>query len=379
SGNILRLQQLFSQGAASPLDASDTGWTLLHYALSAGQLPTVKFLKDAGADTRAESLSREKPMDVAWNRIFSRCLDKTSELLLRHIFDDDAQLDERQFTTLHKIVLGMIGKSLVDELEVTTAYINHPDSSGNTPLAWACARGDHDSVVLLLEHGASIDIPNEVNAQPIHLAAQIGNTTTIRTLVKAGADINAIVNRTHMTPIHYAAEYQDDSQQIQSLAELGTRIDGRDYLGWTPLHWASLGGHVLNLKALLHCGADLNARTLDGNAAILLAVANNSHECLRLLIQAGADCSVVRDSQWNILHYAAIGGSVETLRSLKGADLSTIDLHHLRTNDTHQSVADMLDARLEALANLLDDKDIHDAWKNAWDKLTPHHCSGTGA
>ncbi|KAL8965609.1 MAG: hypothetical protein Q9183_003764 [Haloplaca sp. 2 TL-2023] len=378
SGNVLRLQQLFSQGAASPLDASDTGWTLLHYALSAGQLPTVKFLKDAGADTRAESLSREKPIDVAWNRILSGCLDETSELLLRNIFDDHAQLDERQFTALHKIVLGMIGKNLVDELEVTTAYIDHSDSSGNTPLAWACARGDHDSVVLLLKHGASINVPNQVNAQPIHLAAQTGNTTTIQALVKEGADVNAMVDRTQMTPIHYAAEYQDDSQQIQSLAELGAQIDGRDYLGWTPLHWASWRGHVLSSSALLDCGADVNAKTLDGNAAIMLAVANNSHQCVRLLLEAGADCSVVRDSQWNILHYAAIGGSVETLRSLEVADLSTVDLQHLRTNDTHQNVEDMLDARLEALSNLLDDKDTHDEWKCAWDKLTSHYCSGTG-
>ncbi|KAI4261851.1 MAG: hypothetical protein L6R42_002954, partial [Xanthoria sp. 1 TBL-2021] len=350
SGNICRLQQLFIQGSASPLDASDTGWTLLHYALSAGQLPTVKFLKDAGADVRAESTSRETPVDVAWNRILSGCLDEGSEFLLRDVFDDDAELDERQFTTLHKIVLGMIGKSLADELEVTTAYINATDRSGNTPLAWASARGDHSSVVLLLEHGASLRIANDLNSQPIHLAAQTGNITTIRALVQAGANVNAMVRQTHMTPIHYAAEYQDNSEQILGLVNLGAHIDGMDYMSWTPLHWASWRGHLSSLKALLQCGADVNSRTLDGNASVMLAVANNSHECVRELIDAGADCSIVRHSQWNILHYAAIGGSVDTLRSLSLADLSAIDLQDLRTKDTGQSVADMLHARLEALS-----------------------------
>ena len=139
SGNISRLQQLFSSGNASPMDASDTGWSLLHYALTAGQLSTAKFLKDAGADIHAESAGRETPFDVSWNRILSGYLDTQSELLLRDVFNEDDELDRRQFTPLHKIVLEMIGKSLADELEISTARIDALDNSGYTPLAWASA------------------------------------------------------------------------------------------------------------------------------------------------------------------------------------------------------------------------------------------------
>ncbi|KAL8753334.1 MAG: hypothetical protein Q9184_005457 [Pyrenodesmia sp. 2 TL-2023] len=367
SGNIRRLQQLFVLGGASPLDASDTGWTLLHYALSAGQHSTAKFLKDAGADVRAESASRVTPVDVAWNCILSGCLDEKSEHLLRNVFDNDAQLDERQFTTLHKIVLGMIGNDLACELEVTTAHINAVDNSGNTPLAWASARGDHRSVVSLLEHGASLNIANDLGAKPIHLAAQTGNIPTIRALVQAGADVNSVVRQTLMSPIHYAAEYQDSSEKIHGLVDLGAHINGRDYMGWTPLHWSSWRGHLSSLNALLTCGADIMARTLDGNASIMLAVANNSHECVHRLIEVGADCSIVRGSQWNILHYAALGGSVNTLRSLAKADLSGVDLEGLRTQDTDQSVADMLRARLESLS-MADDTDP-EAWKLTWDEM----------
>ena len=366
SGNIDRLQQLFMLGDASPLDASDTGWTLLHYALTAGQLPTAKFLKDAGADVHAESATRETPADVAWNRILSGCLDETSEHLLRNVFNDDALLDGRQFTTLHKIVLGIIEKSLADELEVTTAHVNVIDSSGYTPLAWASARGDHISVALLLEHGASLNIANDVNAKPIHLAAQTGNIDTIRCLVEHGAEINDAVRQSQMTPIHFAAEYQNKYAHILGLESLGARIEGRDYLSWTPLHWASWRGHLASLDALLDCGADVNAKTLDGNASIILAVANNSHDCVQRLIRAGADCSVVRESQWNVLHYAAIGGTVDTLFSLSEADLRALDVRELRTKDTCQSVDDMLNARLIALKDYPVQRD---AWKQAWDTL----------
>ncbi|KAL9628800.1 MAG: hypothetical protein Q9204_005655 [Flavoplaca sp. TL-2023a] len=279
-GNIRRLQQLFIQGSASPLDASDTGWTLLHYALSAGQLPTVKFLKDCGADVCAESTSRETPIEVAWNQILSGCLDERSELFLRDVFDNDPELDERQFTALHKI--------------------------------------------------------------PIHLAAQTGNIATSRALVHAGAEINTVVYRTQITPTHYAAEYQNCFELIQGLTELGAWIDG----------------HLFSLQALLQCGADVNSQTLDGNTAILLAVANNSHERVQMLIQAGADCSVVRHN---------------TVHSLKSADISTVDLQHLRTRDTGQSVADMLDARLKS-TTADDSTEAHDAWKRAWDNLTTSSC-----
>ena len=111
------------------LDASDTGWTLLHYALTAGQL---KFLKDASEDVRVESARRDTPAKIAWDRILSGRLDGKSENLLREVFGDDSSLDERQSTTLYKIALGMIGKHLADELELTTAHINAIDSLGNT-------------------------------------------------------------------------------------------------------------------------------------------------------------------------------------------------------------------------------------------------------
>ena len=334
-----------------------------------GSSPRRSFSKDAGADVHAESSRRDTLAEIAWNRILSGCLDGESENLLREVFADDSNLDERQFTTLHKIILGMIGKNLADELEVTTGHINAIDSSGNTPLAWATARGDHKSVGLLVEHGASLSIANNVDEEPIHLAAQTGNINTIKILIKAGADVNSMVRHTKMTPIHYAAEYRDSSEHILALARLGALINGEDYMGWTPLHWASWRGHLVCLNALLDCGASVNAKTHDGNASIMLAVANNSHACVQTLIKVGADCSVVRDSQWNVLHYAAIGGSVDTVCSLAKADLSGIDLQELRTKDTGQTVDEMLCARIDALSMAEDCSTQRGAWQHAWDNM----------
>lgn len=370
SGNIRRLEQLFRSGEASPLDASDTGWTLLHYALVAGQLRTAKFLTDAGADVYAESMRRETPFDLAWNRILSGYLAHSSKLLLRDIFSDVDHLDERQFTTPHKIVLGLIGRDLASELEVSTANIDSLDNSGYSPLAWAAARGDVKCIRTLLDYGASLSTTNDLGYQPIHLAAQSGNVETVGTLVDAGADINAEVRETFMTPMHYAAEYQDSSEHVNGIANLGARIEARDYMMWTPLHWASWRGHSFSLDMLIERGADVFARTHDGNAAIMLATANNSANCIPSLIKAGADCKVVRDSGWNVLHYAALGGTVHTLDVLAAGDLSDIDVHHQRTTDTQQSVSDMVAQRLAAMDDAGEDKQTNRvAWQSAWKRL----------
>ncbi|KAM3416273.1 hypothetical protein BST61_g7879 [Cercospora zeina] len=366
SGDNGRLRQMFENGEASPYDATDTGWTTLHYALMAGQLHTAKFLKDIGADVNAESLRRETPFDIAWNRILSGYLNHDSELVLRSIFNETEQLDSRRFTILHKIVLGLIGRELREELELSSANINTKDGTGYTPLAWAAARGDNGSVEILLEYGASVAMTNNVNLQPIHLAAQTGNTETLRILIKSGADINIQTPDTKMTPLHEAVETQDNPEHVQGLLELGAQIDTRDFCGWTPLHWCCWRGYLQNLITLLASGADIHARTHDGNAALMLAVANNSANCIPALLAAGAETKITKANGWSILHYAAVGGKVETLRALAKADLSRCDLYGQRTADTKQSVHDMLSNRLVALE--LKAEELREV-QNAWDVL----------
>ncbi|CAK1365360.1 unnamed protein product [Cercospora beticola] len=363
SGDNGRLRQMFENGEASPYDATDTGWTLLHYALMAGQLHTAKFLTDAGADPHANSLRNETPYSIAWNRLLAGGLNRESELALRSIFNDTEQLDSRRFTMLHKIVLGLFGRGLREELEAATASINVRDGTGYTPLAWAAARGDKDSVQTLLEHGASVTMTNNVHHQPIHLAAQTGNVETVRTLIQHGADINARAQDTLMSPLHEGVGTKDDREHVQGLIYLGAEVEGLDFCGWTPLHWCCWRGYLQNLTALLDSGANVHARTNDGNAPLMLAVANNSVNCIPALVAAGAETKVVKNNGWSLLHYAAVGGKVETLRALAKADLSRCDLYNQRTVDTKQSVHDMFSNRLAALEHRPDElREIQDAW-----------------
>ncbi|KAF2224518.1 ankyrin repeat-containing domain protein [Elsinoe ampelina] len=369
NGNLPRLKQLFLEGRGSLFDASDTGWTLLHYATVAKQLEVIKFLKDAGADPHAEADRRETPFDVAWNRILSGSLDQESELHLREVFNDSHGLDHRQFTVLHKIVLGLIHKDLRAELDASTAMIDVVDGTGYTALAWASARGDLHATSLLLEYGASSSTTTDMHELPIHLASQTGSLQVAQALVDASANVNARVWQTHMTPLHFAAEYQNSAGMIQGLVAIGAQIEARDWKGWTPLHWASWRGHTKSLQALLDLGADPNEETDDGSSAVLLAVANNSHECLDRLIRSGSDCCVVRNSGWNLLHYAAVGGTSETLRCLNSGTLFGINIETAKTLDTEQTVQDMYEARMQGMLNEASGRHCEQRWETAWEDL----------
>lgn len=67
--------------------------------------------------------------------------------------------------------------------------INHRDDLGRTPI-FDVIRRDGD-VSLLIEMGADIEVVSDMGEMPIHAAAGRGRKKALRTLLKAGADVNA--------------------------------------------------------------------------------------------------------------------------------------------------------------------------------------------
>lgn len=138
--------------------------------------------------------------------------------------------------------------------------INQQTSLGMTPLHLAAYLGDSKAVQSLIEAGATIDLADRAGATALHRAAQGGDKTCVRALIKAGANVHA-TDVEQNTPLHYAAEYNAIAA-AKVLLENGADAKQACRLGHTALHRLA-HQHDKNCKdfaeLLVKAGADSNA------------------------------------------------------------------------------------------------------------------------
>ncbi|XP_058419842.1 DNA-binding protein RFXANK isoform X2 [Diceros bicornis minor] len=116
--------------------------------------------------------------------------------------------------------------------------INKPDERGFTPLIWASAFGEIETVRFLLEWGADPHILAKERESALSLASTGGYTDIVGLLLERDVDINIY-----------------------------------DWNGGTPLLYAVRGNHVKCVEALLARGADLTTEADSGYTPMDLAVA----------------------------------------------------------------------------------------------------------
>uniref|UniRef100_A0A669QA12 Regulatory factor X associated ankyrin containing protein n=1 Tax=Phasianus colchicus TaxID=9054 RepID=A0A669QA12_PHACC len=116
--------------------------------------------------------------------------------------------------------------------------VNKPDERGFTPLIWAAAFGEIETVRHLLEWGADPHLLAKERESALSLASMGGYTDIVIMLLERNVDINIY-----------------------------------DWNGGTPLLYAVRGNHVKCVEALLARGADLTTEADSGYTPMDLAVA----------------------------------------------------------------------------------------------------------
>ncbi|XP_056678355.1 DNA-binding protein RFXANK isoform X3 [Monodelphis domestica] len=116
--------------------------------------------------------------------------------------------------------------------------VNKPDDRGFTPLIWASAFGEIETVRFLLEWGANPHVLAKERESALSLASTGGYTDIVVMLLERNVDINSY-----------------------------------DWNGGTPLLYAVRGNHVKCVEALLARGADLTTEADSGYTPMDLAVA----------------------------------------------------------------------------------------------------------
>nr|XP_027230765.1 protein phosphatase 1 regulatory subunit 12A-like isoform X8 [Penaeus vannamei] len=178
----------------------------------------------------------------------------------------------------------------------------------------ACAAGDKQEVLRLLEKGADIDTANVDGLTALHAACIDDNLDMVEFLVDQGADVNRgdkqevlrllekgadidTANVDGLTALH-AACIDDNLDMVEFLVDQGADVNRGDMEGWTALHATASCGFNSIAKFLIDRGADLSLVNNDGDLAIDIADSDEMESLLQREIETrGIDCDASRNEE----------------------------------------------------------------------------------
>ena len=145
------------------------------------------------------------------------------------------------------------------------ADVTRSDKSGDPPIHVAVERNRLDSAEILLASGADVNALNSRGYTPLYQAVQSGDVDMVDKLVKHGAKPDQLCRQT-TTALH-AAVARDAVDAIKRMGPFAMRIDVRDSLQRTPLHYAAELNREAIVEALLTHSPDITLKNKDGDTA----------------------------------------------------------------------------------------------------------------
>lgn len=131
---------------------------------------------------------------------------------------------------------------------------NITDSAGWTPVMWAAAKDNVDTLGLLLDRGGYLEARNKKGETALHIAARWSRLDTVRYLISRGAKTEAL-----------------------------------DRLAWPPMMWAAMQGRTDVIKALAEGGANINFVDTNGNTPLMMAANRGRENTVRELLRLGVN------------------------------------------------------------------------------------------
>lgn len=298
-----------------PKDMNNGGFSALHYAAREDCRECIVILADAGADLDATDPDRVSPLNLALiNMHFDTALaliDAGADVNHWDIFGRSPlynaidlntmpvggrpDIPSADMTTGYDVARVLLDKGANPnmQLKLRPPYRNaifdrgadNPLSNGATPLLRAARSADNESVRLLLEHGALVDLPNAQGHTPLlvvsgiqwHAAPTRGrfkteeaSIETLQLLLDAGADINALTGDPALRPDERSGE-TDRSQAMQRSGAARFFVGGQ-----TALHGAAKVGWNKIIRFLIDHGAVQEVRDEDGKTPFDLAMGRYS-------------------------------------------------------------------------------------------------------
>ncbi|GHM58178.1 MAG: hypothetical protein sL5_06130 [Candidatus Mesenet longicola] len=260
--------------------------------------------------------------------------DNTNEVenLIRKVTDNVNTKDKHELISLHIAIQE--GKLDVVKLLFNRGSVNVEDKDiyYYSPLHWAAQEGELGIAEFLVDKGVNTEDRNKDGKTPEDLANQKGYTYIVKFLKQVQLDRELLT-----------AAGSGNLDKVKDLVRQGASLEAKNKndLYYTPLHYASLKGHLKVVEYFIENGADSKAKDLFGGTPVHVASWNGHLEVVKYFIENRADLETKDSSDRTLLHYASLNGHLDVVKFLakNGADLEAKDndgrtpLHYASLND----------------------------------------------
>jgi ankyrin repeat protein len=306
----------------------------LSLAAKSGDVAKIRYLLEVGANPNFQNSQRYTPLiEAAHSPRNSRT--EVIKVLL------DAGADPDVETTYGESVVSVASYFA----DFATIYLLLESGADPAPLQWmplmhAIVFGDLKEVRVRLQQESPNDRRDRFRRSAWLLCVTFGDVSKAQLLREFGAVFEG-------NDLHWAVRI-DNADMVKWLLFIGADPNAKDDYHRTPLIVAAAWGSTNCVRVLLEAGADINLHDSGHSKAINSA---DNPEVVRLLIDAGADINYVNGEGYNALKDAAERGRVEMVRALleMGADpnassLGETPLYVAVRSDEYKIVKLLLDA-----------------------------------
>ena len=298
--------------------------TLLHHASMGGHLNVVNILLNAGANI--------DEIDEDHSTALMLAAHKGHHNIVSQLIANGANVDKKNGVGRTPLLIASEERHLevIEKLLSAGAKVNEPDDIYNsTPLLCAVFNRYTKVTYLLLDHDADVTKQDDSGRTALHFAAETGQLEVVDILLNKGAKVN-IADKHHRTPLvlsalknHYdvmlhlitsGADVAQLTKHTSFSTEVLSYAINRKHIGvikiliangigiegllstsppMTALMWTAQKGYDSLTKQLILQGVNVNYQNPYGHTALHFAAYRNNIQCGVLLVEAGADVSIV--------------------------------------------------------------------------------------
>ncbi len=289
----------------------------LMWTTQKGNVPVMKLLFAKGS--RTDIINSHGQSLLMHAALSGKADPEMYDLILQNGGDIKNDKDEEGRNVMLVAIGGLKDLSFLKYFESKGLSLKDTDTKGNGLFHYAVSGGNINTLKELVKMGVSYG-PNKAGENAFSFVGRGRggrlNVELFQYLKSLGIDPK-VQSSNGQTLVHTVARVGGDNSAFSFLTENGLNLSQADKEGNTPLILASARGNVAFVSFWLEKN-NVNAVNKAGQSALTQAVANNSPEVVKLLIDKGAKTAIT-DKEGNDLYFTLINSYRKGRGSIKRA------------------------------------------------------------